>query len=74
MVRFLVRARDFSFLYSVLSGLGTNPTSCSMCTGGSFPGVNRPECEVDLSFPYSADVNNGGATAPFVFMAWHVIN
>jgi hypothetical protein len=41
-----------------------------------FPGVKRPGCEADHSFPSSAEVKNAWnctSTHPFVFMAWGLI-
>jgi len=41
------------------------------------PEVKRPVCEVDYSRPPSAEVKdawNCNNTAPYVFMAWQLIN
>jgi hypothetical protein len=37
-IRFPAGARDFYLLYSVKSGSGAHPASCSVVTGRSFPG------------------------------------
>jgi hypothetical protein len=52
-------ARDFSSSLCVQTGSGTHPASCTMGTGGSFPGGKaRPGRDVDHSPPSSAEVVN----------------
>jgi hypothetical protein len=38
-------------------------------SGALYPGVKQQGCEADHSHPSSAEVKNGGATFPYVFMA-----
>jgi hypothetical protein len=40
-VRFPAVAKDFSSNLCVLTGSGTHPASCTMGTGGPFPGAKR---------------------------------
>jgi hypothetical protein len=40
-VRSPAEARDFSCNLCVQTGSGANPASCSVRTGGSFPGIKR---------------------------------
>jgi hypothetical protein len=51
---------------------GVHPTSYTMGTGGSFPGVKRPGREADHSPPTSAAVKEMWiytSTTPYAFMA-----
>jgi hypothetical protein len=53
------RGKDFSSSLCVQTGSGAHPASCTMGTGGSFPGGKaRPERDADHSPPSSAIVNN----------------
>jgi hypothetical protein len=53
------RKEDFSSNLCVQTGSGAHPASCSMRTGGPFPGgKTRPGCDADHSPPYSAEVVN----------------
>jgi hypothetical protein len=57
-VRSPVEAREFSYSLFVQTGSGTHPVSCTMCTGGPFPGAKaRPERDADHSPPSSAEVD-----------------
>jgi hypothetical protein len=40
-VRFPEEAEDFSFSLCIRTGSGARPASCTMGTGGLFPGANR---------------------------------
>jgi hypothetical protein len=52
-------AKYFSSNLCVQTGSGVHPASCTMCTGGPFPGVKaRPGRDADHSPPSSADVEN----------------
>jgi hypothetical protein len=76
-VRFPVTSRNFSIHQFFPTASGAHSAPYRMGTGGSFPGVNRPENESDRSLPYSAKGNNGGAVPPlppYMFMAWCLIN
>jgi hypothetical protein len=58
-VRSPVGAKDFSSNLCVQTGSGTQPASCKMGTGGSFPGGNaRPGRDADHSPQSSAEVEN----------------
>jgi hypothetical protein len=58
-VRSPAGAKDFSFNLSVQTGSGAHPASCTICTGGSFPGDKaRPGRDADHSPPSSAEVVN----------------
>jgi hypothetical protein len=51
---------------------GVHPTSYTMGTGGSFPGVKQPGREADHSPPTSAEVKKMWiytSTPPYAFMA-----
>jgi hypothetical protein len=51
--------RDFSSSLCVQTGSGAHPASCTMGTGGSFPGAKtRPGRDADQSPPSSAEFNN----------------
>jgi hypothetical protein len=55
-VRSPARAKDFSCSLCVQTGSGAHPASCTMGTGGPFPGGKaRP---VDHSPPSSAEIAN----------------
>jgi hypothetical protein len=41
------QVQEFSFLHAVQTGSGVHPTSYTMGTGGTFPGVKRPMHEPD---------------------------
>jgi hypothetical protein len=58
-VRAPAEAKDFSSSLCVQSGSGAHPASCTMGTGGPFPGGKaRPGREADRSPPYSTEVVN----------------
>jgi hypothetical protein len=51
--------KDFSSSFCVQTGSGAHPASCTMGTGGPFPGGKaRPGRDADYSPPYSAEVVN----------------
>jgi hypothetical protein len=53
------RRKDFSSSLDVQIGSGFHPASCTMGTGGPFPGGKaRPGRDADHSPPYSAEVKN----------------
>jgi hypothetical protein len=53
----LQRQEDFSSILCVQTGSGAQPASCTMGTGGLFPGAKaRPGCDADHSPPSSAEV------------------
>jgi hypothetical protein len=53
------RDKDFSSNLCVQTGSGTHPASCTMGTGGPFPGgKERLGCDADHSPPSSAEVMN----------------
>jgi hypothetical protein len=52
-------AEDFSSIVCVQAGSGAHPASCTMGTGGPFPGSTaRPGRDADHSPPSSAEVVN----------------
>jgi hypothetical protein len=52
-------AKDFSSSLCVQTGSGAHPVSCTMGTGGPFPGgKERPRHDADHSPPSSAEVEN----------------
>jgi hypothetical protein len=56
-VRSPTEAEDFSSNLCVQTGSGAHPSSCTMGTGGSFPGGKaRPGRDADHSPPSSAEV------------------
>jgi hypothetical protein len=56
-VRSPTEAEDFSSNLCVQTGSGAHPASCTMGTGGSFPGGKaRPGRDADHSPPSSAEV------------------
>jgi hypothetical protein len=58
-VRSPAGAKDFSFVLCVQTGSGAHPASCTMGTGGSFPGAKaRSGCEANHSPPSGAEVEN----------------
>jgi hypothetical protein len=58
-VRSPAEAKDFSCSLCVQTGSGAHPVSCTMCTGGPFPGGKaRPGRDADHSPPSSAKVEN----------------
>jgi hypothetical protein len=58
-VRSPARAKDFSSILCVQTGSGAHPASCTMGTGGPFPGGKaRPRRDADHSPPSSAEVVN----------------
>jgi hypothetical protein len=58
-VRSLAEARDFSSSLCVQTGSEARSASCTMGTGGHFPGGKaRPERDNDHSPPFSAEVVN----------------
>jgi hypothetical protein len=58
-VRSQAGAKDFSSSLCVQTGSGAHPASCTMVTGGPFPGgKTRPGRDADHSPPSSAEVEN----------------
>jgi hypothetical protein len=58
-VRSQAEAKDFSSLLCVQTGSGAHPASCTMGTGGPFPGTKaRPRRDADHSPQSSAEVEN----------------
>jgi hypothetical protein len=58
-VRSPAGAKDFSSNLYVQTGSGAHPASCTMGTGGPFPGAKaRSGREADHSPPSSAEVEN----------------
>jgi hypothetical protein len=58
-VRSSAGAKDFSSSLCVQTGSGAHPASCTMGTGGPFPGVKgRPGRDADHTPPSSAEVEN----------------
>jgi hypothetical protein len=58
-VRSPAGAKDFSSILCVQTGSGAHPASCTMSTGGLFPGVKAlPGRDADHSPPSSAEVEN----------------
>jgi hypothetical protein len=58
-VRSPAGAEDFSSILCVQTGSGAHPASCTMGTGGPFPGGKaRPGRDADHSPPFSAEVVN----------------
>jgi hypothetical protein len=58
-VRSPAGAKNFSSNLRVQTGSGAHPASCTMGTGGPFPGAKaRPECDADHSPLPSAEVVN----------------
>jgi hypothetical protein len=58
-VRSPAGAKDFSSSLCVQTGSGVHPASCTMDTGGPFPGGKaRPGRDADHSPPSSAEVVN----------------
>jgi hypothetical protein len=58
-VRFPARTKDFSCSLCAQTGSEANPASCTIGTGGPFPGGKaRPERDADHSPPSSAEVEN----------------
>jgi hypothetical protein len=58
-VRCPAGTKDFSSSLCVQTGSGAHPASCTMGTGGPFPGVKaRPGRDADYSPPSSAEVEN----------------
>jgi hypothetical protein len=58
-VRSTAEAKDFSSSLCVQTGSGAHPASCTMGTGGPFPGgKERPGRDADHSPPSSAEVGN----------------
>jgi hypothetical protein len=59
-VRSPAEAKDFSSSLCVQTDSGAHPASCTMGTGGPFPGAKaRPGRDVGHSPPSSAEVTNG---------------
>jgi hypothetical protein len=59
-VRSPAGAKDFSSSLCVQTDSGAHPVSCTMGTGGPFPGGNaRPGRDADHSPPSSVEVENG---------------
>jgi hypothetical protein len=58
-VRSPAGAEDFSSILCVQTGSGVHPASCTIGTGGPFPGgTARPGREAEHSPPSSAEVEN----------------
>jgi hypothetical protein len=58
-VRSPAKVRDFSFNLCVQTGSWAHPASCTMGTGGTFPGAKaRPGRDADHSPPSSTDAVN----------------
>jgi hypothetical protein len=58
-VRSPAGAEDFSSNLCVQTGSGAHPVSCTMSTGGPYPGSKaRPGRDADHSSPSSAEVVN----------------
>jgi hypothetical protein len=58
-VRSPAGAKDFSFILCVQTDSGAHPASCTMGTGGPFPGLKaRPGRDADHSPPSSAELVN----------------
>jgi hypothetical protein len=58
-VRASAQAKDFSFNLYVQTVSGAHPVSCTVGTGGPFPGAKaRPGCDADHSPPSSAEAEN----------------
>jgi hypothetical protein len=58
-VRSPAGAKDFSSSLCVQTGFGAHPTSCTVGTGGPFPGGKaRPGRDADQPPPSSAEVVN----------------
>jgi hypothetical protein len=58
-VRFPTEAEDFSFSLCFQIGSGAHPASCSLGTGGPFPGGKaRSGRDADHSPPSSAEIKN----------------
>jgi hypothetical protein len=58
-VRSPAEAKDFSSNLCVQTGSGVHPASCTMGTGGPFPGGKaRPGRDAEHSPPSSAEVEN----------------
>jgi hypothetical protein len=58
-VRSAAKANDFSSSLYVQTGSGAHPASCTMGTGGTFPGGKaRPGRDADHSLVSSAEVKN----------------
>jgi hypothetical protein len=58
-VRSPAEAKDFSSILCVQTGSGAHPASCTVGTGGRFPGVKaRPGCDADHSPPSSAETES----------------
>jgi hypothetical protein len=59
VVRSPARAKGFPSSLCVQTGSGAHPASCTMGTGGPFPGGKaRPGRDADHSPPSSAEVEN----------------
>jgi hypothetical protein len=59
VVRSPAGAKDFSSILCVQTGSGAHPASCTMGTGGPFPGgKGRLGRDADHSLPSSAEVVN----------------
>jgi hypothetical protein len=55
-VRYPAGAKDFSYSLFVQAGSGAHPASCTMGTGGLFPGAKaRPGRDADHSPPSNAE-------------------
>jgi hypothetical protein len=58
-------AKDFSRSFCVQTGSGAHPTSCTMCTGGPFPGTKRGQGVALTIYPHPVPRSRmSGATPP----------
>jgi hypothetical protein len=58
-VRSPAEAKDFSFNPCIQTGSGAHPASCTMGTGGPFPGAKvRPGRDADHSPTSTAEIEN----------------
>jgi hypothetical protein len=58
-VRSPAEAKGFSSILCVQTGSGAHPVSCTMGTGGPFPGAKaRPGRNADQTPPSSAEIEN----------------
>jgi hypothetical protein len=74
-VRFPAEAKGFSSSLYVQTGSGAHPASCTMGTGGPFPGAKvRPRRDADHSPPSSAEVDDESSGYSFYPQApsWRV--
>jgi hypothetical protein len=63
-VQFLTEARFFLYFTTFRLSLGSNQSPIQWVPGVISPGIKCPEHEADHSYPFSAEVKNGGAISP----------